>query len=580
MGIKFFFKWLKKTYPSHIRTVSVHRPQDLPSVDHFLVDMNGIIHYACQKVHQYGQFEKKKEENEDDNDNIDVFDDDVGDSKQESSTSSTSSPTPTVEDEVTRILDRIIRFVRPKKSIFFAIDGVAPLSKQFQQRSRRFRSSKLSKFDSNSITPGTLFLDGLSNHIHRWITRKIRRDWAHLTVLFSSEKAPGEGEHKLVKWVREFGNTHDSFMMHGMDADLVMLGLATHFPHFHILRDNNYRPEVEFFHINLESIRPTLITSIIQTLSPFTDINHINDFIVMIFLTGNDFLPTIPTIELLDGGAEYIFGWYRTTLSEAGPLTTDSGGIRAEALARLLHNLSTHEAHFLETKRAQSARFRDRVLEEHTKMVTATIDLSADDAYDPDTNSNLWKVDFPAYRAAFYREKLGIDVADEGKVADVCNAYLEGVQWVLGYYLSGVPHWKWAYPYNYAPFLSDLAKYAAGLHRPSYVKWRDNAPFPPLLQLMCVLPRHSSDLLPPALCTVFDQFGDTAYPTECEIDIDGKFHEWEGVVKLPVLPWRDIQKTYNKLIRELGEDDMRRNRIGRTFQYTKDVRPTPHALLY
>lgn len=575
MGIKFFFKWLKKTFPSHIQTVSVFdRPSRLPPIHNFLVDMNGIIHYCCQKVYKYGQFEEK---------NVDVFDDvDNGDEKDDANEHPSKKKKESVDiaTEVIHYLERIISFVRPTKTIFLAIDGVAPLSKQFQQRSRRFRSSSavISEFDSNCITPGTQFLHDLSNSIHHWITRKVNREWSHLTVLFSSEKAPGEGEHKLVKWVREFGNPRDSFMMHGMDADLVMLSLATHFPHFHILRENNFRPEKEFFHISVESLRSTLITGIMQDLSPYTDINHINDFIVMIFLTGNDFLPTIPTIELLHNGADYLFAWYRTTVAEVGPLTNETGAIRPEALSRFLYNLSTHETHFLEQKRSRAGMFPDHLLEAHTRLEVGKIELSVSDEYDPDQNCNLWRIDFPAYRAAYYHEKLGVDVNDEKAIQQVCKAYLEGIQWVLGYYLQGVPHWKWAYSYLYAPFLSDVAKYALEMHRPDYTRWRDNAPFAPLLQLMCVLPRKSSSLLPVCLTTIFDVIGDRGYPDDCEIDLDGKMHEWEGVVKLPTLPWKEIEKTYRQLAKALNDDEIKRNRMGRTFEYKKGARPTPHAL--
>ena len=599
MGIKFFFKWLRSTYPSHIRTVRAHDRDSLPEIDHFLLDMNGIFHYACQRVFQYGAF-----------------------ATSSSSSFSTPTPTPpTVEDVLARVIryvELVVRLVQPRRTVFLAVDGVAPLSKQFQQRSRRFRSGlEVGKvFDSNAITPGTVFLHALTEGLHKWLSRKVGcREWQHLQVLLSSEKVPGEGEHKLVKWIREFGDPNETYMIHGMDADLVMLALATHYPNMHILRENPYRPETEFYHLSIATIRPMLINDILQSLSIHGDSIHINDFIVMIFLTGNDFLPTIPTIELLDGGAEYLFQWYRHTLAQTGPLTSDAGFLRPESLAQFLSNLSQHEVAYLEGKAYKTDRFADHLLLRHISSspsssssstvpvtpaardeydpesnfsISTGMDIDEKDEkkheeYDPSTNFSLSTLNFAAYRAAYYREKLGVNVQDEASLKKVCVAYLEGMQWVLRYYLHGVPHWRWAYPHSYAPFLSDLAVYAKEMDRPSFVERRacrghdQNKPFPSLLQLVCVLPPSSHTLLPAVLHPVFQQFAG-AYPERFVIDVDGKRNEWEGIVQLPLLPWREIAKWYQTV--SFAVDEEARNRLGRTFVYRKGARPTPHGLMY
>jgi 5'-3' exoribonuclease 1 len=49
---------------------------------------------------------------------------------------------------------------------------------------------------------------------------------------------------------------------------------------------------------------------------------------------------------------------------------------------------------------------------------------------------------------------------EEGQLAlkKMLHKYLEGLQWVLFYYYKGVQHWRWYYPYHYAPLISDLGQ--------------------------------------------------------------------------------------------------------------------------
>jgi 5'-3' exoribonuclease 1 len=231
-------------------------------------------------------------------------------------------------------LDRIItQIVKPRVSVYMAIDGVAPRAKLNQQRSRRFRSAKdmaeatkdLPKerdesgnimkpdlFDSNCITPGTEFMARVSETIKYFIRKKIKEDpiWRDLNIIFSGHELPGEGEHKIMEHIRMMRNEpgyqpNTRHCIYGQDADLIMLGLVTHEPHFTILREvvdfgggfsnknalkvvKKYTKESDFQLLHLSVLREYLYLEFCKDATPGTlDLERtIDDFVFMTFLVG------------------------------------------------------------------------------------------------------------------------------------------------------------------------------------------------------------------------------------------------------------------------------------------------------
>jgi 5'-3' exonuclease len=99
-------------------------------------------------------------------------------------------------------------------------------------------------FHSNCITPGTPFLHRCSQHILSFLRHKLQADprWRDLTIVFSGHDVPGEGEHKIMEFIRhekhKLGyDPNTSHCIFGQDGDLVMLGLAMHEPHTCLLRE-------------------------------------------------------------------------------------------------------------------------------------------------------------------------------------------------------------------------------------------------------------------------------------------------------------------------------------------------------
>lgn len=133
---------------------------------------------------------------------------------------------------IMKYIDDIVQLVKPTTLLFIAVDGVAPRAKLNQQRARRFRTardraevnhfaktSKISadvfakpansfidnlNFDSNCITPGTEFMHDLMKHLTFFVANQVSKSgtWKQLDVILSGPDVPGEGEHKIMEFIR------------------------------------------------------------------------------------------------------------------------------------------------------------------------------------------------------------------------------------------------------------------------------------------------------------------------------------------------------------------------------------------
>ena len=88
--------------------------------------------------------------------------------------------------------------------------------------------------------------------------------------------------------------------------------------------------------------------------------------------------------------------------------------------------------------------------------------------------------------------------------------YVEGLQWVMHYYYSGVASWSWFYNYHYAPRVSGTTDFFRSISNDSNIfldlkgvgemsfSFELAKPFRPFEQLMGVMPAASKELLPMA----------------------------------------------------------------------------------
>lgn len=177
-------------------------------------------------------------------------------------------------------------------------------------------------------------------------------DWKDLTLIFSDAFVPGEGEHKILDFIRSQRAQpgYDPNMRHciyGADADLIMLGLATHEPNFYVLREAFFTARekichkcketghlsyecgadytkdktrlskaVEFQFVKIAVVREYLQLEFKDIRLPFEfDFERIvDDFVFMCFLVGNDFLPHLPSLQIREGALDAILVIYKNLL--------------------------------------------------------------------------------------------------------------------------------------------------------------------------------------------------------------------------------------------------------------------------
>ena len=93
----------------------------------------------------------------------------------------------------------------------------------------------------------------------------------------------------------------------------------------------------------------------------------------MCFLVGNDFLPHLPSIEIMEGGMDILINVYKEVCQEYGHLTEEIGAdikFNKKTLEMFMKRISTHEKKLFENKLKKKDKFfPDELLEKNASRV-------------------------------------------------------------------------------------------------------------------------------------------------------------------------------------------------------------------
>ena len=530
MGVPFFYRWLSGRYRNVSQTMKRTEVASYftNKVETLGLDLNGIIHTEASKVYLYGEYESKS-----------------------ASVMSKLNATPATTLErnhfegIGQAIFDLVKLTKPRDSLFVCVDGPAPFPKLYQQKQRRFKakSTVLSEgeqysthtteyksssiFDSNCITPGTAFMDRLDVFLVDWL--QLNKKALNVPrIVYSSHRVPGEGEHKIAHYHRtllfneSFAKSH-THVVFGLDADLIMIGLLSPKKNYTLLRDDIGARDTSYHVLNIDALRERIRE----------EMGSVQDYVLLTFFAGNDFLPSFPSISIGRGGLDTLIKIYKSTGSR---LTSNDGTNRVswKDLYLFMTTFAIEEPSLLESQSKNP-----------TTYPSVALEFAVRDGKRYDHN---------LFTTAYYQRALGSKSNEQVYNAEglqnttyMADEWLAGVAWVFRYYTEGIDsvNVEWVFHYNYVPLTHEIVVALARVEKshdmPSF-EWEAvevrGAVLTPYEQLVSVLPPASQQLLPPALQTLITSATSPLVdltPTQFLVDRSGKMKEHEGVALLPYI---------------------------------------------
>ena len=498
-------------------------------------------------------------------------------------------------------------------------------------------------WNTSAITPGTAFMNKLNTRMNVYCQENARKTGNTLEYIYSGSDVAGEGEHKIFEYIRDNARYHKdtTTLIYGLDADLIMLCLN----HLHISQNIYlYRDTPEFiqsldstlssseqYYLDIPEFACSLEAVMRETKENgiATDINTafvsdarteaagvassgtsqitpeviaaIDDYIVMTFMLGNDFMPHFPSLNLRTNGMTVLLQTYANMFKNSKDYLVSRASGRPVIVWKTMRAFIGLLAETEHNRFMNEHKMRDRQGKQKfgggggggakfggPGKVAATGDVATTHAKPIVDIRELTKVacnrvvqlvanvekchslnDFmtiPMQERAvekyidpfrenwefrYYDALFGIDIyAKTGRGAptidrlqQICVNYIEGLEWTMRYYSTGCVDWRWTYKYAYAPILADLMRYMPHLDTALFPNATEvKNPVRDLVQLCYVMPTGSHGLLPPAVAEKLKRYYSHYYCDKLDFKWSYCKYFWEAHTELPHIRISDLEK--------------------------------------
>jgi 5'-3' exonuclease len=523
MGVAYYFSYIIKNHSNTLRKLS-SKPI---KVDNLYLDCNSIIYDAVYKLKL------------------------------------TDNMTEQIIDVVIETIKKYITDLKPTNNVFIAFDGVAPMAKLEQQRSRRFKSlyqNSISRsimksvepdpWNTTAITPGTYFMQLLDTTIQNYFSQPSLFNLSSLIVSGSNEV--GEGEHKIFEYIRNNSLDHKdkNTIIYGLDADLIMLSinhlpitnniyLFRETPHFIKSINSELEPD-ESYILDIPELARIITLDMNNgvQLTKIQQYNRIYDYIFLCFFLGNDFMPHFPAVNIRTGGVDKMLQAYKATIGNSDENLTDGKIIYWKNVRKLVKFLSDNEEEFIK----QEHKIRDR--REKHKMPDNTPEEKLDNFVNIPTYQRSVEKYINPYKQnwqhRYYKTLFELNIDDQRR-KQICTNYLEALEWTMKYYTTGCPNWRWNYKYNYSPLLQDLIHYIPYFET-EFIENKKQNPVTQLIQLCYVLPKQSLIFLPKNIYKALITHKSDWYQTDCDFSWSYCKYFWEAHPNLQHIDINELEK--------------------------------------